>query len=490
MKGPAAQFLIVKTLDEFHVWPVKHRHWNFEIVEDEIHDVWVNTRHLRSFYPALPSDKALKQVYGRTMLYAKDVKAHYLSERAMRLELRKGSRTQVATDALKFLDWFERNVSTVSAKKRSNRKADVQHAVSLENTEIVQLGPLPGALAPLHLEASTMPFSEGEAWRRVAHDSDVPKVYHPDARVFRTPWTEWVRAHVLSIASWLVSMWRGEQSFRVVLLFSFLLAYVPSLIQNWWIPESLDWTVNYRRVLWGYAAVVPLAFAWSVWFSVSLWRRTKLAFDEPGGKIWATVVFALAIPSAPGYLFSKYDKEMLEPWWEMVSGRYRPADVSADPHLGRIVVTGRLKYGSADALQAVMQQNPKMTLVQIESPGGYVIEGLRMADLILKSNRDTVSLERCASACTLLLAAGQERYLGPNARVAFHRSGTKYGPVDDGWSEVDHELADFWKSRGVSTDFIDQALTPSIRQIWVAPHHEMYAAHYATLKWSERGTKY
>lgn len=489
MRGPVSQFMTVKTLDDFQVWPIRHRHWDFELVEDEVHDVWVNTRHLRAFYAALPSDRALKQIYGRTMLYAKDVKAHFLSERAMRMELRKGSRTQAAIDALKFLDWFDRNVSAVNAKKRLSRKIVTQHEIALQNSDQIVLGPIPGALAPLHLEASTMPFTDGEAWRREAIEGDIPKVYHPEARLFRTTWTDWANEHLRSFVNWLGSVWRGEQPYRVVFLISFLLAFVPSYILQWWIPDSLDWTVSYRRVLWGFAAVVPLAFAWSVWFSVSLWRRTRIALAEPGGKLWATVIFVLAIPSAPGYFFSYYDQEMLEPWWEMVSGRYQPAEVYAERHLGRIVVKGRLAYGSAEALQAVLQKNPQMTLVQIESPGGYVIEGLRMADLILKSNRDTVSLELCASACTLLLAAGQERFLGPDARIAFHRSGTKYGPVGDGWNETDHQLANFWKSRGVASDFIDRALTPSIRQIWMAPHPEMYSAGYATLRWSER-TKY
>jgi hypothetical protein len=61
MKGPSTEFLTVKTLDDFATWPVKHRHWSFDLLEDDAHDIWINTTHLRAFFAALPSDRQLKQ---------------------------------------------------------------------------------------------------------------------------------------------------------------------------------------------------------------------------------------------------------------------------------------------------------------------------------------------------------------------------------------------------------------------------------------------
>jgi hypothetical protein len=153
-------------------------------------------------------------------------------------------------------------------------------------------------------------------------------------------------------------------------------------------------------------------------------------------------------------------------------------------------VKGPMNFGSADAFQAVLDKNPKFTLVQIESPGGFVLEGMRMAQVTSSRKLDTVSMERCASACTFVLAAGSDRYLGPDAKVGFHRSGTRYGPVGSGWNETDHQIAKYYRDRGVNEAFVNKALEPSIRQIWFAPHADMYTAGYATLMWSERKTGY
>jgi hypothetical protein len=60
--GPAPQraLRVLKNLDDFEVWPVKHRHWEFEVVESESHEIWVYTTDLRLLYDALPPDKVAR----------------------------------------------------------------------------------------------------------------------------------------------------------------------------------------------------------------------------------------------------------------------------------------------------------------------------------------------------------------------------------------------------------------------------------------------
>jgi hypothetical protein len=47
-------------------------------------------------------------------------------------------------------------------------------------------------------------------------------------------------------------------------------------------------------------------------------------------------------------------------------------------------------------------------------------------------------------------------------------------------------MAKFLKGRGVDEKFIQKAFIPSIDGMWYPEHGEMFAAGYATLKWSER----
>lgn len=75
-KLPVSGPTVRPTLDDYHVWPVKHRHWTFELVEDEDHDLWVNTNDLRLFFDKFPSDKSLKAVYHRYMLFDRSTNTH------------------------------------------------------------------------------------------------------------------------------------------------------------------------------------------------------------------------------------------------------------------------------------------------------------------------------------------------------------------------------------------------------------------------------
>ena len=479
-----------KNMDRFHVWPAKHRHWTFEIAENEAHEIWVNTKDLRDFYDKLPSDRELKDIYHRSMLYAKDVKAHFIGARAMRQALIKSKAYSQHTDVLRFLDWFDRNVAEVAAKKKSNSRQDKANLDRERGERTVMNGPIPLDLAHPQMDDSTLPPPLQERWALEQVSTETRRVFHPEARPLRTTWKQWAQTHTTDLLGYLTSFWRGERNLFLTVGLSWLLLLLARLVFNLLVPESLDWTVSYRRVLWACAFLVPMGWAWVVWFLVSMTRSTRRAWMQPGGKLWATAVYLAVFPMAPLVATASYERELLEYLWAMVAGNEQPVSVYADPYLGRVVIKGPLNYGSAEELLRILDTNPKFTLIQIESPGGFVIEGMRIAKLVADRKMDTVSLERCGSACTLILASGADRYLGPDVRVGFHRSGLLYGPVEIGWSETDQEIAKYFRARGVSEGFVDKALTPSVRQIWTPSHPEMYAAGYANLKWSERKPGY
>jgi hypothetical protein len=164
--------------------------------------------------------------------------------------------------------------------------------------------------------------------------------------------------------------------------------------------------------------------------------------------------------------------------------------IYADPHLGRIVAQGPMDFGSSEALLDVLKKNPGYTLLEMESPGGFVIEGLRMAQLVSERHLDTVTLDRCASSCTLVMVTGKDRYLGPNARVGFHRSGIAHVFEDYGWSQVDYQIADHYRKFGTNEEFITRALKEPMFRIWWAPHEDMVSAGFASADWADRKAGY
>ncbi len=483
-------FRVLKNLGEYHDWPVKYRHWQIEIAESDEHEIWVGTEGLRHIYPLLPQDDQLKLRYHSSMFYVKDVKRHYISEQSMRLALQRARRGMYETEVLRFLDWFERNVSEVAAKKRQKAHLERQNEIRDEHAARILLGPVGRHQISPDLEASTLALSERERWVSQAEPGEPTRAFRPELLQHRQGWAAWAKEQACAGLGYLASFWRGERNLFLTAALAFLLVLLQYWIAGIVVPEDIDPTRSYGRILWAHLFLVLLAVPISVWIAVSLTRATLRCFALPGGKLWASTVWLFFIPLVPLSGFSQYDQDTIGEWWDMVRGKYQPAWVYADKDLGRIVVRGEFKFGSAEALETVLKANPRYTLVEIESPGGYVLEGFRMARILMDRKVDTVTMSLCASACTFLLAAGQERYIGPEAEVGFHRSGSPYLTSTDARSRTDRQMAKYYASRGASDGFIRKALAKPMSDIWIAPHADMYAEGFATAPWADRKPGY
>jgi hypothetical protein len=194
--------------------------------------------------------------------------------------------------------------------------------------------------------------------------------------------------------------------------------------------------------------------------------------------LWASVDFSLSIMN--------HASRVLKSWHAVTTDGWTPLTITADPILGRIVVSGYITQDSDRLFKAVLHANPSMKLVQIESYGGYVEEAMAMARIIRESNLDTVTMRRCASACTLMFVAGTNRYLGAEARFRFHRSGYDGMPTSEMQEELDQELAQFYISMGAGPEIATGELATPFHSYWEPTQGELFVANYATLRWSER----
>ena len=177
---------------------------------------------------------------------------------------------------------------------------------------------------------------------------------------------------------------------------------------------------------------------------------------------------------------------MAQNWYREKTNGWHPLTVIADPVLGRIVANGDITLDSDRLFERVVRDNPALTVVQLESYGGYVDEAMRMALLIRARGLDTVSMRRCASACTLMFVAGHNRYLGPDARFQFHRAGYEGMPKTRRLEVLDQELARFYLAMGAGPEIAQGELAAPHHSFWEPSQGEMFAANYATLRWSER----
>jgi len=457
-----------------------------DIAETEAHDVWICLDHIRGFHPEMPKNKDLTVTYRRSMFYVKDGGRHFISVNGLRGLIQATARSHQHVEALKFLDWFERNVAQVAEKKRieSDRVELNVKKVALERS--IADGPISLKLAHPQWDTPTLPTnSSGVAIMQIdvtCSKGPAP----PDQPLPRLTLREWLAAQCNDVRNIFEGFWHGERSIVLTFLMGLFVGYLPMYLWESVLSEDIDWAESYLQVMWWNLAALLLALASAGWFGVTMTRSLRTSFQKPGTVVWTLTFYLFTFSTIFSIGLNTWSLVLLEEGWDALTGRYRPAEVYADPYLGRIVVKGALKFGSSKELERVLTANRKLTLIEIESSGGYVVEGLRMAPLVSDRKLDTVSLDHCESACTLILASGTDRYLGPDVDVGFHRSGAKYSAIASGWSSTDHQMARVLRSRGVDAQFIQKAFIPSIRDIWYAPHGEMYMAGYATAKWSER----
>jgi len=478
---------VLTSLEGYEAWQFKYRHWQFAVLEDEHHGIYISTQSLRNFYPEFPSDAKLKGPCCRSMLYAKELKTYYLLEHSVRAVLRSSSHHKpFQGEVLKFLEWYQRNVAAVAERKRANSRLPTpprhQYAPSPNSDDSSQVND----------DSNRTMSRPDEDLTDVSHSEEIWE----DGSV--KPKTNGARAIFLAAVGVFSGWWHkyisGQFGLMTTLLLGWLLLRIPGRIMAFTVPLDLDLTHNYLRLMWVGAIVFLLAWICGAVYSMALLRSYRAGSlrrqESTAARLASSFLLVIAIPLPLFNIYNWTDSEMLGYWWANIRGDYRPAEVIADPFLGRIVVHGELKLGSTSTLENVLKKQHDLHLLEIESPGGFVIEGLRMAELVERYRLDTVTFERCASACTFVLNVGQERYLGPNAKVGFHRSGYIGVYEDNGWSDTDFRIADFYRHHGCDEKFISEALKEPMFRIWWAPHEAMLSAGFATHPWSERKNGY
>jgi hypothetical protein len=90
-----------------------------------------------------------------------------------------------------------------------------------------------------------------------------------------------------------------------------------------------------------------------------------------------------------------------------------------------ISIHSEIKKGDSEAFTDLTKAvaNDRQIWVNLDSPGGDVVEAMRIGRLIRERFMFTAIMpeRKCASACVFILMAGVYRLAGPTARVGIHR---------------------------------------------------------------------
>lgn len=140
---------------------------------------------------------------------------------------------------------------------------------------------------------------------------------------------------------------------------------------------------------------------------------------------------------------------------------------------GRIVeFSGGVNDGAAAALREVIAPAPKVTTVRLASPGGWMHEGARMAEVIRYFRLNTTVSGECASACTVAFLAGLDRTAAPGALLGFHSSRPIGGLLGGGRRDRRGERSMYSEAR-IDPAFVDRILATPFEDVWVPTRQEL-----------------
>lgn len=153
-----------------------------------------------------------------------------------------------------------------------------------------------------------------------------------------------------------------------------------------------------------------------------------------------------------------------------------PAVIQLLPGGREVEVRGMLEAGVAARLRRVLDANPGVRFVHLNSPGGWVTEGDRLARLIRARHLGTYTATGCYSACVLAFAAGTPRVLDPQARLGLHSTAGR--DADPIVSTLGNELYHQVLLRyGVSPALVAWSTSTPSNGLWMPEPQQLLSGH-------------
>ncbi|MDH4021652.1 MAG: hypothetical protein OEV14_00860 [Gammaproteobacteria bacterium] len=159
-----------------------------------------------------------------------------------------------------------------------------------------------------------------------------------------------------------------------------------------------------------------------LWQMVGLWRSGARAVRENSGWLVAyttqvTAFLFTILIIMRGLVFGA--EQVISARVSLALGPYH-YQVTLLPSGREIAVDGGLGFGVSDAVKTLLDANPQVRRIRLESGGGALWEGVKLREIIMARNLDTYTARECSSACVSAYAGGRFRYLQRGARIGVH----------------------------------------------------------------------
>ena len=209
--------------------------------------------------------------------------------------------------------------------------------------------------------------------------------------------------------------------------------------------------------------VTLTVWCWSV---IGTWRSASKHVSRGGRPFWAIAARIAILLSALRLLSGLITQA---PNWEedfrVALGEQLGPETSIQLRAGgrSLLVSGGINDDTADKLRQALTHAPRVQTVVLSSQGGWVGQGLEVAEVISKSKLNTYVEDECSSACTIAFLAGGERAASPEARIGFHSFRTIGA---HGTTVASAMLQRVYREAGLSVTFIERVSETPPERLW------------------------
>lgn len=284
---------------------------------------------------------------------------------------------------------------------------------------------------------------------------------------------------------YLVRHWRGQLSLPISFWFNGFLGYALATLSVAPIGASSLLRTEFSPAILLISLAASWAFTFVVlcWQFVGTWRAASKCARETWPVFWqAAAKLALCIAAATtlSHFVSRGLPQIREAYTIYMGdeevGKYAFRILRDGAELE---FSGGITFGAAKDFAKLVDTMGGLKTIHLNSPGGRIREAQRMGNLIKTHHLDTYVVNSCLSACTILFLSGQNRFVGPNAKIGFHQ------PSFAGLTEEERtELAEDEERRlvgfGLSPQFARHAVEAPPSDMWIPSHQELIAEKVAT----------
>ena len=284
---------------------------------------------------------------------------------------------------------------------------------------------------------------------------------------------------------WFARHWRGELPLAAAFWLNTVLlgALVPRLFERLIQAKEAAGSTSLRAIAALTLACVGVMVLVQVWSATGTLRAARAHRASGGNPAWsllagvaAACVLVSSCAGGAGFLASGEAGELLA----LASGHdtLAPVDVRLSQDGRTLQLIGSLGAGSAQRVHAALKAAPDVREIRLMSGGGRVFEATLIAREIGNRRLDTYVEQDCASACTFLFLAGQERGATPNARIGFHRA--SFGERDSSDLPGNRKMTETYRAAGISAAFLERVQATSSKSMWFPTREELVANHVVT----------